>query len=222
MKYLAVIPARLGSKSIVRKNTKWLHGKPLVQWTLDLAAKMFPETVVTTDDPQIVALARQAGLTPLRRPSWLCMDETPMIEVAQHALAFRPDCDAVVLLQPTQPFRTKAHVLMGLRLFEYSKADSVVSVTPVPQAHSAEWQFRMKNGKLERILDGSMPTRRQDNEPAYVRDGTIYVTKSDTIRAGSFYGDDCVPLVIPARESCNLDEESDWKRAEGMRMPLCP
>jgi len=223
MKYLCVIPARMGSKSIKRKNTRWLHGKPLVSWTLEIAKELFPSsTIVTTDDPQITALAHQAGLRPLRRPPWLCEDETPMIDVITHALTYAEEPpDAVVLFQPTQPFRRVLHVKMGLKLFEMSQPDSVVSVTPVPQHYAPEWQYTIRDGQLRQVMVTPPPSRRQDVEPSYTRDGTVYITKRDIIDSGSLYGRDIVPLVIPADESCNLDTPDDWKRAEGMVMP-CP
>jgi len=65
------------------------------------------------------------------------------------------------------------------------------------------------------LCDGGSITRRQDAPPAFYRDGTIYLTRRDTIvNDGDLYGARCLPLVLPANEVLTIDESEDWDRAE--------
>src|SRR6185312_12148312 len=114
---LGLVPARGGSKSIPRKNLAPLAGKPLLAWTADaaLAARRLTRTVLSTDDVEIAELGRTLGLdVPFLRPAELAADATPMLPVMRHAAdwfaARGGTVEAVVLLQPTSPLRTAAHI----------------------------------------------------------------------------------------------------------------
>jgi N-acylneuraminate cytidylyltransferase len=224
MRTLALIPARAGSKGIPGKNTRDFNGKPLYLHAIDAAkAALGPDrVVVSTDDEAIMTDPRVPWW--VRRPPELSTDDTPMLAVVKHALPFIVDLgewtDAIVVLQPTQPLRTKQHVIDALRLLEETGADSVVSVVQIPAHYSPDYALKEYDGRLYTYLDALQPdqgpNRRQDARPAYSRDGTVYAIKRETIEAGSLYGSHCVPLIIPSHESCNLDTEEDWQRAEAL------
>lgn len=138
-----------------------------------------------------------------------------MLPVIQHALRHTVG-DVVVLLQPTQPLRTAQHVRDALALLE-NGVDSAVSVV---EGKPIDWACCLQpDGRLlpfEGVDMDDMTPRRQECRASYYRDGTVYVTRRETIESGSLYGDVCRALVIPAGESCNIDTEDDWRRAEQM------
>mgnify|MGYP006269725145 CR=1 FL=1 len=108
---LAIIPARGGSKGIPRKNIRNFAGYPLVAWSIaaGLQARTVTRVVVSTDDEEIAAVARQYGAeTPFLRPAELARDETPDLPVFEHALKFLEEVEGykpevVVQLRPTSP-----------------------------------------------------------------------------------------------------------------------
>ena len=210
MKTLALVPARSGSKGIPGKNTRLFAGKPLLAWAVEVGRQTCDATYVTTDDPNIGLFAAQFGASTIVRPVELATDDAPMLPVIQHALGMLA-CDVVVLLQPTQPLRTMAHVRLALEMLT-DDWDSVVSVVQIPAHYSPDYAV-MVHG--ERLFVPPGPTRRQDARLAYSRDGTVYVVRRETIEAGEMYGDSRA-FVIPAEESVNLDTEDDWQRAEQM------
>lgn len=212
---LALIPARAGSKGIPNKNFTPLAGLPPVTraWQVALAAGC--DVVVSSDAfcPPI------HGPVLLPRPAALSQDDTPMIQVVQHALEQIPGPadQIIVLLQPTQPLRTPAHIRAAIQLLEDSGADSVVSVvqTVSPEellcvnvvAQLARWSGRFG---LEHI-----PPRRQAMVPGYKRDGTCYCFRRSTVtKYGTIYGQDVRPLIIDPSETCALDTPADWAEAE--------
>jgi N-acylneuraminate cytidylyltransferase len=218
LKTLAIIPARAGSQGIVGKNLRPFGGVPLMYRALAIGQQTCDVACISTNLPHV------EGSMIVRRPDELAQDDTPMLPVVQHALQYfvsrHESPDVVVLLQPTQPLRTKLHVLEALRLLEETGADSVVSVVQIPAHYSPDYAQKIsKTNRLvpwDGLLPGSGPTRRQDARPAYSRDGTVYVTRRQVIESGSLYGSYCVPLVIPSHESANLDVEDDWIRAEAL------
>lgn len=214
---LALVPARSGSKGIPGKNTRMFGDRPLLAWAIVVGRMTCSRTCVSTDDPAIGVLGAQYGAEVIVRSAELATDEAPMVGVVRHALeALRgPVPDVVVLLQPTQPFRTPLHVRAALALLESSGADSVASVVAVPAHQSPEYAMSITDGWLLPFLpEGEFVTRRQDARPAWYRDGTVYAVRPETIIAGTLYGRHCRALVIPSRESVTLDTEDDWMEAE--------
>ena len=224
MTIVAIVPARAGSKGIPGKNIKPLCGKPLLGYTADAirAAGIFDRALLSTDSGDIAELGRGFGLeAPFLRPPELARDETPMLPVIEHVLDWlntdgtKPEI--VVLLQPTQPLRDAADVVRAVSILQSEPCDSVASVVALPAHLSPDYVMRIDAaGRLTNFLaEGSRVTRRQDVRPAYVRDGTVYAFRTATIREQrSIYGAVCLPLIIAAERSVNIDSPSDWNEAE--------
>jgi CMP-N,N'-diacetyllegionaminic acid synthase len=223
---LGLIPARGGSKGVARKNIRSLDGKPLLQYTTEvaLAAQALSQVVLSTDDDEIAELGRRCGVTvPFIRPAQLAQDDTPMLPVVQHALRYLEDqgevFDAVCLLQPTNPLRRTEDIDECIRLLESSGADAVVTVLPVPSEYNPHWTyFRDQRNNLSLCMGDAAPiTRRQDLPRAFHREGSVYVTRSSVImKDNSLYGKRTVGYEVDARWSINIDSPGDWERAEAL------
>ncbi len=219
------MPARAGSKGIPGKNLRLLGGRSLIDYAARAAREsgVVDRAVLSTDAEDIAAEGRRAGLqVPFLRPGSLAQDDTPMKPVIEHALAslaesgFTPEI--VLLLQPTSPLRTPAHLREAVRLLRESRADSVVTVVELPRHLSPDYVMRIDAGELKPFLaEGARVTRRQDARPAYVRDGTVYAFWARTLaEQGSIYGEHCVPLLVDAAHSITIDSQADWDAAERM------
>jgi CMP-N,N'-diacetyllegionaminic acid synthase len=220
---LGLVPARGGSKGIPDKNIRLLAGRTLLAYAARASTEsgVIDRTVLSTDSDRIAEEGRRVGLeVPFMRPASLAGDDTPMLPVIEHALDFVAqhgwEPDIVVLLQPTSPLRTAAHIQTAIRDLRDSGADSVVTVVELPRHLSPDYVMRVEDGRLVPFLpDGIRVTRRQDARLAFVRDGTVYAFWTRTLRKkGSIYGDICRPLVIPAEESITIDSPDDWRDAE--------
>ena len=222
---LAVVPARAGSKGVPGKNERLLAGKTLIARAAEAAREsgVVDRCILSTDSERIAGLGRAAGLeVPFLRPAELARDESPMQPVIEHALlsvehdGFRPD--VVLVLQPTAPLRRGEHIAAAVRLLEETGADSVVTVVEIPGHMSPQYAMRISGDQLEPFLpEGASITRRQDVEPAYSRDGTVYAVRRDVLaERHDLYGTDCRPLVLPAAESITIDSPEDWAAAEAI------
>ena len=112
---LALVPARGGSKRLPGKNVRPLAGVPLILWTLIPFSYLKP--VVSSDDPEILALAKRHGFEVIERPAELATDTATSVSVALHALAERKE-ETVLLLQPTSPFRSAETVEQAIWAFK--------------------------------------------------------------------------------------------------------
>jgi CMP-N-acetylneuraminic acid synthetase len=222
---LGLILARGGSKGVPRKNIKLLAGQPLLAYTAQaaLASRRLTRVVVSTDDPEIAAVARQCGLdVPFMRPDWLAQDDTPSLPVVQHAIgrleAEGEQYDAVCQLQPTSPFRQPGEIDECIQLLEERDADCVMTVARVPDEYNPHWvYFQVADGAL-RLSTGERvpPPRRQVLPPAFHRDGSVYVTRSDVIQHHSLYGSRVFGLTVGGRDRVNIDRLEDFARAESI------
>lgn len=233
---LGLIPARGGSKTIPRKNLRPLGGRPLIAWTFQAArgSARLTRIICSTDDAEIAALARQAGVeVPFLRPAELAQDDTPTLPVVQHAVRAVEQAgyraDVVVLLQPTSPLRRAAHIDAAVDLLLSSGADAVVSVVEVPHHFNPVSLLRIEDGRLVPYLpgEGVRVLRRQDKPEVWARNGAaVYVTRREVLLdEESFFGRDCRPLVMSREESVDIDDETDLAIAEALlarRRPARP
>lgn len=232
MSAIALIPARSGSKGIPGKNFRCLGGKPLFLHAVECARSAGCHPVVSSNElrfatPRIQYLEHTIEAFALPRPAALAQDDSPMIDVVKHALSEIPGPpeQIIVLLQPTQPFRSPTHVQMAIHILQESGADSVVSVTPLPLTHNASVQLAIDDGWLYPNDDqyghdkwGQFSrgwTRRQQMNQTYIRDGTAYAFWRKTVEQyGTIYGQTVKPLIIPPEDTCELDTEADWAEVE--------
>ncbi|HEY6362338.1 MAG TPA: acylneuraminate cytidylyltransferase family protein [Vicinamibacterales bacterium] len=224
MEVLGIIPARGGSKGIPRKNLAPLGGRPLIAYTCDAAraSRRLTRFVVSTDDEEIFEIARAlVPETPLLRPPHLAADDTPMVDVLLDIVAtlerrerYRPD--AVVLLQPTSPFRRAEHVDAAVELLESSGADSVVTVIVVPHQFSPSSLMRQEGNRLVPAADGELRLRRQDKPRLFARNGPAVaaVRTSVLVDRGTLYGPDTRGLVMAREDSLDIDDPFDLDLAE--------
>lgn len=227
MRLLGLIPARAGSKGIPGKNRRELGGRPLLAWTARIAraaqqAGLIDRVVLTTEDAELASMGAELGLeAPFRRPQELARDDTAMLPVILHALdaleAEGDHFDALCLLQPTTPFRRLQDLEAAVIRFRRGDVDTVLSMLPVPHEHHPSWVWIDGPDGL-RLADGARePTsRRQDLAPAYHRDGSLYLARTETIRSGTLYGPRLAMVVGDPERAVNLDDLDDWARAEAM------
>jgi CMP-N-acetylneuraminic acid synthetase len=202
-------------------------GKPLLAYSAEaaLAARRLARVVISTDDPEIAAVAREYGVeVPFLRPPELSRDDTPSIPVMQDVVrrleAEGAHYDATFLLQPTNPLRTAADIDGAIDLFERTGADSVISFVDTGERHPA----RMKSIDLEtgRVLDPpfgepyeGMP--RQKLPKLYLRDGSVYLTRRDVLmEQNSLKGADCRAWIMPEERAWNIDTPFDLFIVEQM------
>lgn len=213
-RYLAVIPARGGSKGIPGKNARLVAGRSLLAWSVAhaRAADRVDRVVVSTDDEDLAALAREAGAeVPFLRPAELATDDAPTEPAVVHAVeqlaaeGYRPD--AVVLLQPTSPVRLPGRIDRAVAQLEIEGADSLVGVTEI---HPFTW-WASADGAVSSYDPANRP-RRQDLAPEdrrFVENGSIYITATDLLlRTGCRLGGKVALHEMDAVESIDIDDEA--------------
>lgn len=226
---LALIPARGGSKGIPHKNRRAFAGYPLIAYSIAAAkqAAQVQRVIVSTDDPDIAAIARECGAeVPFMRPEELAQDSTLDLPVFQHALdwlreheGYQPDL--VVQLRPTSPLRPVGLVDQAIQLMiDHPEADSVRGVVSAGQNPHKMWRIAA-DGSMKPLLsvEGiSEPYNapRQSLPPVYWQTGHIDVIRPEVIRRGSMSGSRILPVEIDPSFTVDIDTPRDWVRYEGL------
>ena len=217
MAILGLIPARGGSKGIPRKNILPFCGKPLIQWTIDaaLASSCLDQVVVSTDDSEIAALAKDCGAdVPFIRPAELASDTAPGIWTVLHALEYFSEVTDVMLLQPTSPLRNSTDIKNIVDLRKHAGQESAVSLAPCAK-HPALTYSLSENHKLKPFLPGDIAGCRQQLPPAYVLNGALYLASRDfLLKEKAFIASETAVYLMPACRSVDIDTQLDWKWAE--------
>jgi CMP-N,N'-diacetyllegionaminic acid synthase len=216
--FLAIIPARGGSKRLPRKNVLDLCGKPLIAWSIEagLNCKYIDKVVVSSDDDEILAIAKRYGAETIKRPDELASDTAITFDAVKHTIENVEKYDYVVLLQPTSPLREEKHIVEAIELLESKNANAVISVCEMD--HNPLWSNTLpKDGNMSRFLrDEVLNKRSQDLEKYYRLNGAIYICKTDKLlKEKSFMLKERIFAYIVDRESSiDIDEEIDFKIAE--------
>ncbi len=220
MRVVGIIPARGGSKGLPGKHLLPLCGRPLIAWTLDAAraSRTLGRVVLSTDAPEVAVFARESGVdVPFMRPDALASDDAPMLDVLVHAVEWLTAAgdppDVVVLLQPTSPLRTAAHIDAAVTLLESSGADAVVSVVEVPHRFNPVSVLRLDGDRVAPWNPGPAVTRRQDKPRVFARNGpaVLAVRTRVLVEQRSLYGRDT--RAIPMTDAESVDIDTAWDLA---------
>lgn len=223
MKILGIIPARSGSKGIKNKNIKLLKGKPLIFWTIKTALKSkLNNLIVSTDSLKIKKISEKYGVNvPFLRPANISKDNSKSIDVIKHAIKFykkkKINFDAIMLLQPTCPFRNVNDINNSIDILKKRKdICSVISLQKVESFHPARMKFLQKNIiKDPNFIKEKEANSRQKLKQVYLRSGLIYLTKTKIIlEKNSLQGNKSFGLITPLSRSLNIDNINDFRLAE--------
>ena len=218
MSLLAIIPARGGSKRILRKNIKMLAGKPLISWTIDVAKKVkcIDEIFVSTDNLEIANISESHGIVvPFLRPAKLSKDNSKSIDLVLHALENFRRYDWVLLLQPTSPLRSSLDIENIYKLCIESNASSAVSICEISK--NSEWLYKINNDQkllpFQNYNEDIFSKKISSN--IFTLNGALYLTKTEFLKKHkSFINEDTLGYVMPKENSVDIDTLDDWKLAE--------
>lgn len=217
-KILAIIPARGGSKRLPRKNILPLNGKPLIHYSIEAALNCpyIDATLVTSDDDEVLEIAKAAGADIIKRPDELATDAASSFVAIKHAIENGPTFDYIVLLQPTSPLRTSQHIGQAIKLLAQKHADAIVSVCETE--HSPLWSnvlpesLRMDGFIADEILN----TRSQELPKHYRLNGAIYICDVKQLLAQEtfFIKTNIFAYIMGVAASVDIDTKIDFEYVE--------
>ena len=221
--YLTVIPAKLGSTRLPRKNIALLAGKPLISYTIEaaLSSGVCGEVMVSTESPEIAEISRKFGAeVPFLRPEHLGSDPYGVVDVCMHVLeeyekrgyTFK----TLIILLPTSPFRTDRDIAQANDIFINNKASFLMSVSEFD--HNPFGALLYQNNS-ESIMVSCFPDfigRKRHEIPVTFRaNGAVCIVDIQAFKEqGTYYGDPLHTYLMPWERSIDIDNEIDLEFAE--------
>ena len=215
---VAIITARGGSKRIPGKNKNIFCGKPILYYSIEaaLSSGAFAEVMVSTDDEEIAALARQAGANvPFMRSEATSNDYATTDEVIAEVLRCYEEngqhFDRFCCIYPTAPFLTGQRLKEAMELLHTH--ESVMPV--VAYSYPPQRSVVIREGRLVRRFPEYLTARSQDLEKFYHDCGQFYACRTEAFLRGCTTDvDDLVPVILSEAEVQDIDTMEDWQIAE--------
>lgn len=213
-KLIAMIPARLGSKRVPKKNLRYLGEKPLIQYPIELSLQsgLFESVWVNTESTLLGNAAIKLGAQFHERPSELANDKATNREFTYEFLK-KHECDYVVMVNTTSPLITKETLDRFINYIQEHDFDTILSVV-------SEKTECFENKPINFPLSEKINS--QYLEPvdrtvwcltAWKRESFI---KAQEEGRNPIFGGKIGRFNIPKDESSDIDTEEDWKLAEGI------
>jgi len=224
--FLAIIPARGGSKGLPGKNIRELCGKPLITWSIEagLQSIVIDEVVVSTDSIEIAEISKNCGASaPFLRPCELASDTATTIDAVKHTIDyyknnFNKTYDYIVLLEPTSPLRDKNDLDEMIRKI-VALDDDFDAIVSIGEVHEHPSIMKQLDGNIIQAYcaELAMAGRRQDNQPAYFPYGVAYIVKTKTLlEEKTFYPARTTHHIIKRYQCYEIDDIYDFLAIENI------
>jgi CMP-N,N'-diacetyllegionaminic acid synthase len=222
---LATICCRGGSKGVPGKNIRLLHGKPLIAYTIETAkaCKLIDDVIVSTDDEQIAAVAKQFGAkVPFIRPAEFATDGASKWPVFTHALEtyeaqFEVTVDYLVDIDVTVPLKSAEDIDGAIQMALDNPATDVVITGYEPDKNPFFNMMQItEDGYAEIVKKHNKPiVRRQDAPKVYGLSGAAFVVKRSALYQFEHWSTAvCKIYPMPKERALDIDNEIDFKIIE--------
>ena len=213
MKYVALIPARGGSKRLPRKNILPLAGKPLIAHSIEYAKNEGIPVYVSTDDAEIKKVALQYRAEVIDRPAEFASDLATTGSVMKHAAEYLitkdVEFDYIILLQATNPLRPVGLIQEAIEIVEKERPNSLMGVNPILRK-----QGRIVDNRFEPV-NYHFGQRSQDMEVWYYENGLLYLTSKEKCLESVVITKDARPLIVNhIYGEIDIDTIDDFRKAE--------
>jgi N-acylneuraminate cytidylyltransferase len=218
-KNIAIMPARIGSERIKKKNIKFFYGKPMLHWTYEIIkkSKIFNKIVLTSDCDQILSIGRKIGFDILiKRPKKLSNSNVGIAPVIKHAINYLVNQSIisyqVCCVYPCNPFILVEDLKKAKNLASENINNFIFPVTNYTHPIERSLYLNSFNNKLTYVNKKFIHVRTQDLKKTFYDTGQFYFTSSKTwldIKKSIYIG-----IPIPNWRAVDIDTPEDWKRAE--------
>lgn len=221
MSTIAIIPARGGSKRILRKNVKLLAGKPAIAYPIELALNsgIFEQVIVSTDDAEIAEISRKYGAeVPFLRSPELSNDFTITVDVIADVAERLQDqgesFEYICCIYPVTPLLKVNRLKQALNTIESGKWDYVFPAIEFPAPIERGFK-KGKSGLIEFDFPEFANTRTQDITKTFHDAGQFYFGKSEAwIEKKSILNGNSTFIELAKNETLDIDDLEDWELVE--------
>jgi len=218
---LCVIPCRMGSKGVARKNMRLVAGRTLLDRAIDFAESVSPHIIVSTESQEVIQHVGVRAMIDFCQPPMYHGDESRAVDVWKHAwLEAEKQAghffSTSIYLEPTSPLREvwmAEHAVSAISAMNAYSAAWTVEEVPVRYANMK--QFGIAKGVLSAVEGADTALRRQDIPERFIRNGAVYALSRVwmmSVRSAVYSPLSTCPIRTPPL--VNIDDEADMAEAE--------
>tara|TARA_B110000116_G_scaffold254078_1_gene251308 strand:- start:1655 stop:2344 length:690 start_codon:yes stop_codon:yes gene_type:complete len=221
MNKIAIIPARGGSKRILKKSIKKFLGTPIIAYSIKAAleSNLFDEIIVSTDDKEISDIAKKYGAkVPFFRSSKNSDDFATTFDVLKEVLKNYKDRNANFefgcCIYPAAPLVSRELLIKGYDKISKENWDTVLPIVEFNHPIERAMQLDTKN-RLKFILPENSTKRTQDVKKTFHDTGQFYwfnvekLLKNDCLISENTSG-----FIVSQNDTQDIDNSEDWRLAE--------
>ncbi len=220
MTNIVVIPARGGSKRIPKKNIKPFKGKPIISRVINKVLKLedFEKIIVSTDDEEIAAIARESGAeVPFLRPKEISGDLSNTRDVILHTINWYRskgiEFKNICCIYPTSIFVKVDDLIRGIKILSDNIGEKYI-FSAIEYTHPIQRAFYLDKKGFSKMYSDNFFKRTQDLEKSYHDAGQFYLASASTWLKKDNFFEEGKPIILPRGESIDIDNIEDWKLAE--------
>lgn len=216
-KIIAIIPARGGSKRLPRKNILPLGGVPLLSRVIKTASSsdLFDKIVVSSEDDEILMLAKKEGAIAHARPVELASDRSTVVEVCVEVLNLFP-CDFFCCIYPTAAMLSEKTLDLSSRSFFSDKSKRVLMGVSEFNYHPVQALTVDEDGNARLLFPEYERLQSQFYPVVRVSNGTFYWAEVRSfLREQTFYSNALSLFDVPKNEAFDVDTPDDYKKLVG-------
>lgn len=214
-KLVAMIPARLGSKRIPRKNLRYLGEKPLIQYPIDLALQIpeFDSVWVNTESEELGEVIKKMGASFHKRPPEFSEDHCTNREFTYHFMC-NHECDYVVMVNSTSPLLRIETLKKFIAFVKKNDYDTILST--IEEKAESFFEGKPVNFDLRNKVNSQNLVPIEKTVWALTAWKREHFIKLESQGECAIFGGKLGTFSIPKDESSDLDTEEDWRIAEGI------
>lgn len=222
-KIIGIVPARIGSKSVPKKNIMSLKNYPLIAYSIIVSklSNLIEKTIVSTDSVEIKEIAEKYDAeVPFLRPTQYAQDKSTDLEWVKHFIywwhykAEKRLPTYIVHLRPTTPLRNPKIIDLAIKAMLSDRyATALRSVHPYKETPYKS--FKRQNGYLKPIFEDkrkefyNLP--RQELPTIYKPNGYVDIIRTDVVlQTDTLHGDDILGFSTENVDEIDTIEDFDY------------
>lgn len=219
--FIALIPARSGSKGLKKKNLSKIKNKTLVEIAIDnvLSSKLISKIYLTSDSKQILKYGDKKNINTILRPKKYSSDRATSKDVIRHFLTQIDSAkffnSYIVYVQPSSPMYSAKHIDNAIKLIKKKKSSCLISCNLTESEILFKSFQEAKKGKIKPVFNKNfLYTNRQSFKNIYSPNGCIFIFKivKNFLKNYIDYSN-CIPYVMNDNDGIDINNKKDLLKA---------
>ena len=220
-KFIALIPARRGSKGLKNKNLLKISNRTLVEIAIDnaLSSKLISKVYLTSDSRKILDIGNKKKINNIFRSKKYSSDTATSKDVISHFLTQIKTSEIfnnyIVYIQPSSPLLKSKHINNAISLIKKKKSNCLISCYRSESEKFFKSLQINHRGKITPMFKKNfLYTNRQSFKDVYIPNGCIFIFRVEKNFLKKYIDyTDCIPYIMKHNDVIDINNKRDLLEA---------